>query len=91
VLIACIARRTNLTMRELAALFATSRSTAHRVVVAMTARLATCAAAVNQDRRWAWVVDGTLIRPAIIFVLRSPRTAGGRVTPRFWCACAIFS
>jgi hypothetical protein len=34
VLLACIALRTNLTMRELAVLFATSSSTAHRVVVA---------------------------------------------------------
>jgi hypothetical protein len=61
VLLACIALRTNLTMRELAVLFATSSSTAHRVVVAMTPRLAAGAAAVHRDRRWAWVVDGTLI------------------------------
>ncbi|MBA3397163.1 MAG: transposase family protein [Deltaproteobacteria bacterium] len=61
VLLACVALRTNLTMRELAVLFATSSSTAHRVVVAMTPRLAARAAAVNRDRRWAWVVDGTLI------------------------------
>ncbi|MBA3393523.1 MAG: transposase family protein, partial [Deltaproteobacteria bacterium] len=54
VLLACVALRTNLTMRELAALFATSPSTAHRVVVAMTMtpRLAAGAAAVNRDRRW---------------------------------------
>lgn len=45
-------------MRELAALFATSTSTAHRVVVAMTSRLAAAAAGVSRDRR---VVDGTLI------------------------------
>ncbi len=61
VLIACIALRTNLTIRELAALFATSRSTAHRVVAAMTPRLAACAVVANRDRRWSWVIDGTLI------------------------------
>ncbi len=60
-LIACIALRTNLTLRELAALFMTSTSTVHRVMVAITPRLAACAATVNRDRRWAWVVDGTLI------------------------------
>ena len=44
VLIACVAFRTNLTLRELAAVFGTSCSTVHRVVVAMTPRLAACAA-----------------------------------------------
>jgi hypothetical protein len=61
VLLTCIALRSNLTLRELAALFATSKSTTHRIVVAMTPRLAVCAAAVDRDRRCTWVVDGTLI------------------------------
>lgn len=60
VLLACIALRTNLTMRELAALFATSGSTAHRVVAAMTPRLAASATKVDRDLCWSWVVDGTL-------------------------------
>jgi hypothetical protein len=37
-----------------------SRSTAHRIVAAMTRRLAALAAA-KHDRRWSWVLDGTLV------------------------------
>jgi hypothetical protein len=62
VLIACAALRANLTIRELAAVFDVSKSTAHRIVRAITPQLA--ALAVHQssfDRRHGWVVDGTLI------------------------------
>lgn len=62
VLITCVALRTNLTMRELAAAFGLSKSTVHRIVSTMTSRLASLVAvATRHDRRDAWVVDGTLI------------------------------
>jgi hypothetical protein len=61
VLIACAALRTNLTMRELGACFAISKSTAHRIVSTMTPQLAALAAShPRYDRRESWVVDGTL-------------------------------
>jgi hypothetical protein len=59
--ITCAALRTNLTFRELAAVFGISKSTAHRIVTAMTPRLAALAATAKHDRRWSWVLDGTLI------------------------------
>ena len=61
VLIACTALRTNLTFRELAAVFQISKSAAHRIVAATTQRLAALARGAAPDRRWSWVVDGTLI------------------------------
>jgi hypothetical protein len=61
VLITCVALRTNLTFRELAAVFGISKSTAHRIVAATTPRLAALAGTVKIDRRWSWIVDGTLI------------------------------
>jgi hypothetical protein len=62
ILIACTALRTNLTIRELAASFAISKSSVHRIVSTMTPRLAALAAQnLPKDRRESWVVDGTLI------------------------------
>jgi hypothetical protein len=61
VLIACAALRTNLTIRELAAAFALSRSSVHRIVSTMIPRLAALVGAAPRDRRASWVVDGTLI------------------------------
>jgi hypothetical protein len=58
--IACAALRTNLTMRELAATFDISKSTAHRIVSSITPHLAALAEPVR-DHRSSWVVDGTLI------------------------------
>ena len=60
VLIACVGLRTNLTMRELAAVFGISKSTAHRVLADITVRVAACLGPTT-DRRFSWVVDGTLI------------------------------
>lgn len=60
VLIACTALRTNLTFRELAAVFRISKSTAHRIVATMVRRLA-AQLAPSHDRRWSWVIDGTLV------------------------------
>jgi hypothetical protein len=61
-LIRCAALRTNLTVRELAASFAISKSAAHRIVSTMTSRLAALGAENRpSDRRESWVVDGTLI------------------------------
>src|SRR5262245_39295955 len=62
ILIACAALRTNLTIRELAASFAISKSAVHRIVSTMTPRLAALTAQQRpDDRRESWVVDGTLI------------------------------
>lgn len=61
VLITCVALRTNLTMRELAAAFQISKSTVHRIVASMTPRLAALQQDPPRDRRWSWVIDGTLI------------------------------
>lgn len=62
VLIACAALRTNLTMRELAASFAISKSSAHRIVASLVPRLAALLEETRpHDRRESWVVDGTLI------------------------------
>jgi hypothetical protein len=60
VLLTCIALGTNLTLRELAALAGLSKSTVHRIVAAMTPQIAACAT-TDADRRFAWVLDGTLI------------------------------
>lgn len=60
ILVTCAALRTNLTIRELAALFHLSKSAVHRIVAAMTPMLAALESR-TRDRRWAWVVDGTLI------------------------------
>jgi hypothetical protein len=62
ILLACTALRTNLTVRELAASFAISKSAAHRIVSTMTARFAALGVQIwPTDRRESWVVDGTLI------------------------------
>jgi hypothetical protein len=61
VVITCAALRTNLTMRELAAVFAISKSTVHRIVACYTRRLAEIAMPTLRDRRESWVVDGTLV------------------------------
>ena len=61
VLIACVALRTNLTVRELAAVVGISKSTAHRILAAITPHLAALRGRPPSDRRWSWVLDGTLI------------------------------
>lgn len=62
VVIACTSLRTNLTIRELAAVFRISRAQAHRIVSDVVERVAALLAApVNSDRRFSWVVDGTLV------------------------------
>jgi hypothetical protein len=62
VLIACAALRTNLTVRELAASFAISKSMAHRIVQTFTPRLAALLDKTRpRDRRESWIVDGSLI------------------------------
>jgi DDE superfamily endonuclease len=60
--VACTALRTNLTMRELAAVFRASKSQVHRILGDLVPRLASCLGfTVDRDRRWSWVVDGTLV------------------------------
>jgi hypothetical protein len=49
-------------MRELGAVFAISKSQAHRIVADLTRRLAALLPeTVVADRRWSWIVDGTLV------------------------------
>jgi hypothetical protein len=58
----CMGLRTNLTIRELAAVFAISTSQAHRILANLVPRMAALLArTVDADRRWSWIVDGTLI------------------------------
>lgn len=59
-IIVCVALRTNLTIRELAEIFAISKSQVHRILGDLVPRLAALFA-VNVDRRASWVVDGTLV------------------------------
>jgi hypothetical protein len=61
VLVTCAALRTNLTVRELAAVAGISKSTVHRIVADITPRLARLLRTPLPDRRWSWVIDGTLI------------------------------
>src|ERR1043165_6550766 len=62
VLITCAALRTNLTVRELATVFQISKSAAHRILARITPKLAALARESScRDRRWSWLVDGTLI------------------------------
>ena len=61
-LVAAVALRTNLTVRELAAIFAISKSQAHRILANLIPRLgALLHHTVIWSRRWSWIVDGTLI------------------------------
>jgi hypothetical protein len=59
--IGCTSLRTNLTIRELAAVFGISRAQAHRIVVDIVTRIAAHLAATDTDRRWSWIVNGTLV------------------------------
>ena len=60
--IACTSLRTNVTVRELAVMFAISRSQAHRIVADIIERVAVLLGrSVDPDCRWSWVVDGTLV------------------------------
>lgn len=56
----CFALRTNLTLRELSAIFTVSRSQVHRIMNDLVPRLAALLT-VDIDRRRSWIVDGTLI------------------------------
>ncbi|HTS31408.1 MAG TPA: transposase, partial [Bryobacteraceae bacterium] len=61
-MIACTALRTNLTIRELGALFRVSKSQVHRILGNLIPRLAhLLGLTVVRDRRWSWIVDGTLV------------------------------
>ncbi|CAN5120209.1 hypothetical protein BH23ACT9_BH23ACT9_15400 [soil metagenome] len=56
------ALRTNLTVRQIAAVFDISKSQAHRIIADLTPQLAGLLdGTVDEDRRWSWTVDGTLI------------------------------
>lgn len=62
VVIACTSLRTNLTLRELAAVFGISSTQAHRIVTDVVRRLAALLITSRDlDRRYEWIVDGTLV------------------------------
>lgn len=62
VLVACTSLRTNLTLRELAAVFGMSTSQVHRIIADLVPRLAALlATSPVGDRRRTWIVDGTLV------------------------------
>jgi hypothetical protein len=61
ILVTCAALRTNLTIRELAAVARLSKSAVHRIVTALTPQLAAIDLARRTDRRESWIVDGTLL------------------------------
>jgi DDE family transposase/DDE superfamily endonuclease len=61
VLLVALAYRTNLTERQLAALFGVGTGTAHRVMADLAPHLAGLLGPPPADRRELWVVDGTLI------------------------------
>ena len=57
-----VALRTNLTMRQIAAVFNISTSQTHRIIDRHTRLLTTLLPlTVNLDRRWSWTLDGTLV------------------------------
>ena len=61
VVVVAVALRTNLTFRELAAVFSLSKSQVHRIVAELTRRIAALDLTTTFDRRRTWIVDGTLI------------------------------
>jgi hypothetical protein len=62
VLVVCTSLRTNLTIRELAAVFTIAKSQVHRIISDLTPRIGKLLErTVDEDRRWSWVVDGTLV------------------------------
>lgn len=63
VLVVCAALRTNLTLRELAAVTRISKSSVHRIVATLVPVLAALAQTdgATHDRRRTWIVDGTLV------------------------------
>jgi hypothetical protein len=82
--VACTCLRTNLTVRELGAVFAISKSQAHRIVADVTPRLAALLSiTIDRDRRWSWIVDGTLIPT------RDHRTAARSKNYRWSCNAQI--
>ena len=58
--IACTSLRTNVTVRELAVMFAISRSQAHRIVADIERVAVLLSRSVDPDCRWS-CVDGTLV------------------------------
>ena len=61
VVIGCTSLRTNLTVRELAAVFVISPAQAHRIVTDIVQRLAALLSTARTDRRRSWILDGTLV------------------------------
>ncbi|CAN5345498.1 hypothetical protein BH23ACT9_BH23ACT9_39520 [soil metagenome] len=86
VLLAAAALRTNLTVRQLAAIIDISKSQAHRIIDHLTPLLAGLLdATVDDDKRWSWTVDGTLIPT------RDHRSAGKSKNYRYSTNAQILS
>ena len=92
VLLVCTALRTNLTFRELAAIFRTSKSAVHRIVDRLCRQIGSlnskrafmiAASRGSSTEHWS--------RPAITLERRNRRTIGGRAMSRYWCAAATFA
>jgi len=85
VVIACTSLRTNLTVRELAAVFHISSAQAHRIVTDIVERVAALVASTSRplDRRRSWVVDGTLVPT------RDHRTAAKAKNDRWSCNAQV--
>jgi hypothetical protein len=60
-LIACVALRTNLTIRVLTVVTRLSKSAVHRTVAALTPQIAALGVAAPTDYRESWILDGSLI------------------------------
>ncbi|AXV10305.1 Putative transposase for insertion sequence element IS112 (plasmid) [Euzebya pacifica] len=62
IVLTAAALRTNLTVRQIAAVFDIPKSQAHRIITDLTPKLAgLLPSTIDGDRRWSWTVDGTLI------------------------------
>ena len=80
VVVTCTSLRTNLTVRELAAVFGMSVSQVHRIVTDLVPRIAALlATSTLGDRRRTWIVDGTLVPT------RDHRVAAKSKTYRWAC------
>jgi hypothetical protein len=80
VVVACTSLRTNLTFRELAAVFGMSVSQVHRIVTDLVPRIAALlATSALGDRRRTWILDSTLVPT------RDHRVAAKSKTYRWTC------
>lgn len=86
IVVCCAALRTNMTVRQIAAVFGISKSQTHRIIADLTPQLAGLLDnTVDRDMRWSWTVDGTLIPT------RDRKVAGKSKNYRYSCNAQILS